>query len=100
MRYLVLKMHKGCMINLGSNYSGVILMQQLRQYMNVQELFPNNSIDLVLEDPSVAPDVMYALTLPIPMTLVLEPNFSNFCSGEPLHWPLAHANGCVLTFRF
>jgi gliding motility-associated-like protein len=60
---------------------------------------PNNSIDLVLEDPTVAPDVMYALDSTDPNDMVLDPNFANIAPGS--HFiAIAHANGCVLTVDF
>lgn len=60
---------------------------------------PENSINLILEDESVASEVMYALDSSDSNDLVLEPDFSNLTPGN--HFiTIAHANGCVNTVTF
>ncbi|MCM4172497.1 hypothetical protein DHD32_13480 [Arenibacter sp. TNZ] len=91
---------QGCMINMAVTIEpGVILNATVTPIYECTGNIPNNSIDLVLEDPSVAPDVMYALDSTDPNDMVLEPNFSNIAPGN--HYiAIAHANGCVLTLDF
>lgn len=91
---------QGCMINLAVTIDpGVILNATVTPIYECTGNIPNNSIDLVLEDPTVATDVMYALDSTDPNDMVLEPNFTNIAPGK--HYiAIAHANGCVLTIDF
>ncbi|PIB26929.1 T9SS type B sorting domain-containing protein [Maribacter sp. 4G9] len=60
---------------------------------------PDNRIELVLEDPSVAGDVLYALDSMDPNDYMLEPDFANLAPGN--HYILlVHANGCTNTIEF
>ncbi|TQO38932.1 gliding motility-associated-like protein [Arenibacter algicola] len=89
-----------CMINMAVTIDpGVNLNAIATPIYECTGNIPNNSIDLVLEDPTVAPDVMYALDSTDPNDMVLEPNFTNIAPGA--HYiAIAHANGCVLTIDF
>ncbi len=89
-----------CMINMAVTIDpGVNLNAIATPIYECTGNIPNNSIDLVLEDPNVAPDVMYALDSTDPNDMVLEPNFTNIAPGA--HYiAIAHANGCVLTIDF
>ena len=60
---------------------------------------PLNSINVVLEDPSVASDVLYALDSTDPMDMVLEPSFTNIAAGNH-YLAISHANGCTITIPF
>jgi len=60
---------------------------------------PTNSINVTLEDPSVAGDVLYALNSTDPANLVLEPNFSAMNAGTHFIM-ISHANGCINTVSF
>ena len=60
---------------------------------------PNNSVNLILEDQTVASEVMFALDSSDPNDFVLEPNFTNLSAGS--HFiTIAHANGCLNTVAF
>lgn len=60
---------------------------------------PDNSIALVLEDPSVAGDVLYALDPSDTNDYRLEPDFTNMTPGS--HFiNVIHANGCTNTIEF
>jgi gliding motility-associated-like protein len=89
-----------CMINMAVTIDpGVNLNATATPMYACTGNIPNNSIDLVLEDPTVAPDVMYALDSTDPNDMVLDPNFANIAPGS--HYiAVAHANGCVLTIDF
>ena len=89
-----------CMINMAVTIDpGVNLNAIATPIYECTGNIPNNSIDLVLEDPNVAPDLMYALDSTDPNDMVLEPNFTNIAPGA--HYiAIAHANGCVLTIDF
>ncbi|MGD1947729.1 MAG: T9SS type B sorting domain-containing protein, partial [Croceivirga sp.] len=55
---------------------------------------PNNRIEVVLEDDSVANEVLYALDSENPADMGLSPNFSDLTPGD--HYVMiAHTNGCV-----
>ncbi|WP_069859212.1 T9SS type B sorting domain-containing protein [Arenibacter sp. NBRC 103722] len=89
-----------CMINMAVTIDpGVNLNAIATPIYECTGNIPNNTIDLVLEDPTVAPDVMYALDSTDPNDMVLEPNFTNIAPGA--HYiAIAHVNGCVLTIDF
>jgi gliding motility-associated-like protein len=60
---------------------------------------PNNSLQLLLEDTTIAGDVLYALDSTDPNDFGLEPNFTNMAPGS--HYvAIAHANGCINTIAF
>jgi gliding motility-associated-like protein len=89
-----------CMINMAVTIDpGVNLNATATPIYECTGNIPNNSIDLVLEDATVAPNVMYALDSTDPNDMVLEPNFTNIAPGN--HYiAIAHANGCVFTIDF
>ncbi|WP_445383587.1 T9SS type B sorting domain-containing protein [Robiginitalea sp. IMCC43444] len=60
---------------------------------------PDNYLEVVLEDPSVAADVMYALDSTDPADMQLDADFSSLAPG-PHYLAISHANGCVLTIDF
>uniref|UniRef100_UPI0035632A95 T9SS type B sorting domain-containing protein n=1 Tax=Zeaxanthinibacter enoshimensis TaxID=392009 RepID=UPI0035632A95 len=60
---------------------------------------PDNSLDIVLEDETVANEVMYALDSTDPADMQLDPEFSNIAPGD--HYiSISHANGCLRTIDF
>lgn len=60
---------------------------------------PDNRIALVLEDPSVSGDVLYALDSSNANDYRLEPDFTNMTPGS--HYVnIIHANGCTNTIEF
>lgn len=60
---------------------------------------PQNRLNLVFEDQSVAPYILYALDSSETTDLVLEPNFENLVPGDHYIY-LMHANGCPKTINF
>jgi large repetitive protein len=60
---------------------------------------PNNSLQLLLEDTTIAGDVLYALDSIDPNDFGLDANFTNMAPGS--HYvAIAHANGCINTIDF
>jgi gliding motility-associated-like protein/uncharacterized repeat protein (TIGR01451 family) len=60
---------------------------------------PGNYLEVVLEDPAMADQVMYALDSTDPADMQLDPDFTNLAPG-PHYLAISHANGCVLTLDF
>lgn len=60
---------------------------------------PDNYLEVLLEDPSVSEEVMYALDSTDPAAMQLEPDFSSLSPG-PHYLAISHTNGCVLTIDF
>ena len=60
---------------------------------------PDNYLEVLLADPSVADQVMYALDSTDPADMQLEANFSSLAPG-PHYLAISHANGCVQTIDF
>jgi gliding motility-associated-like protein len=60
---------------------------------------PENRLDVLLEDPSVSGDVMYALDSTDPADMQLDPDFVNLAPG-PHYLAISHINGCVITIDF
>jgi gliding motility-associated-like protein/uncharacterized repeat protein (TIGR01451 family) len=60
---------------------------------------PNNSLEIVFEDPTVSADVLYALDSTDPADMQLSADFTNMAPGD--HYiTIAHANGCMTTYDF
>ena len=60
---------------------------------------PEAGIDLIMEDPSILPDVLYGLDSTNPANFRLDTQFGNISPG--LHTlTIAHANGCINTVDF
>ncbi len=60
---------------------------------------PENRLEVLLEDPSVSDEVMYALDSADPADMQLDPDFTNIAPG-PHYLAISHTNGCVLTIDF
>ncbi|MGB5508263.1 hypothetical protein, partial [Robiginitalea sp.] len=60
---------------------------------------PENRLEVLLEDPSVSGEVMYALDSTDPADMQLDPNFINIAPGSH-YLAISHTNGCVLTLDF
>jgi gliding motility-associated-like protein len=60
---------------------------------------PISSINVVLEDTTVAADVLYAIDSTDPADMVLEPDFTNISAGNH-YLAISHANGCTNTIPF
>ncbi len=60
---------------------------------------PDNYLDIVLEDESIAGDLMYALDSTDPADMQLSADFTNITPGD--HYvTIAHANGCMVSYDF
>ncbi len=60
---------------------------------------PESGIDLIMDDPSVLPDVLYGLDTMDPAAFRLDTQFGNIAPG--VHTlTIAHANGCINTVDF
>src|SRR5690606_13217101 len=60
---------------------------------------PDNSLDVVFEDPAVVTEVMYALDSTDPNAFQLEADFVNMTPGtHTLH--VLHSNGCMVSYPF
>ncbi|MEJ2161743.1 MAG: T9SS type B sorting domain-containing protein [Robiginitalea sp.] len=63
------------------------------------ESVPDNYLEVILEDPSVSDEVMYALDSTDPAAMQLDADFSNLAPG-PHYLAISHINGCVQTIDF
>ncbi|MDF0706910.1 T9SS type B sorting domain-containing protein [Flagellimonas okinawensis] len=60
---------------------------------------PDNYLEIILEDESIAGDLMYALDSTDPADMQLTADFTNMTPGD--HYiTIAHANGCMTTYDF
>ena len=60
---------------------------------------PDNYLNIVMEDESIVPDLMYALDSTDPADMQLTADFTNIAPGN--HFlTIAHANGCMTTYDF
>jgi len=60
---------------------------------------PDNYLNIVLEDDSIADDLMYAFDSTDPADMQLSADFTNMTPGD--HYiTIAHANGCMTTYDF
>lgn len=60
---------------------------------------PTNRVEITLEDPSVAAEVLYAIDSNNANDLVLDPVFENLSAGDHFIY-LVHSNGCTNTIDF
>ena len=60
---------------------------------------PDNYLEIVLEDESIADDLMYALDSTDPADMQLSADFTNMAPGDH-YLTIAHANGCMTTYDF
>lgn len=90
----------GCQMNLTAVIDpGANLNATITPIYVCTEDSPDNYIELVLEDPSVESEVMYALDSSEPDEMVLEANFRDIAPGG--HYiTIAHSNGCTSRFDF
>ena len=78
---------------------GVNLGAQVTPMYECTDILPDNYLEVVLDDPSMADQVMYALDSTDPADMQLEANFASIAPG-PHYLAISHANGCVLTIDF
>ncbi len=60
---------------------------------------PGNRLEVLLEDPSVSDEVMYALDSTDPSAMQLDPDFTDIAPGAH-YLAISHTNGCVVTIDF
>ncbi|MBO0330890.1 T9SS type B sorting domain-containing protein [[Muricauda] lutisoli] len=60
---------------------------------------PDNYLEIVLEDESIANDLMYALDSTDPADMQLTADYTNMTPGDH-YLTIAHANGCMTTYDF
>ncbi|AEM70362.1 conserved repeat domain protein [Allomuricauda ruestringensis DSM 13258] len=78
---------------------GVNLAATVTPVYECTENIPDNYLDIVLEDESIAGDLMYALDSTDPADMQLSADFTNMTPGD--HYiTIAHANGCMTTYDF
>jgi len=58
-----------------------------------------NRLDVILEDPSVLPDVLFGIDTLDPARMSLDAEFGNLPAGEH-YLTIAHVNGCVVQYPF
>uniref|UniRef100_UPI0011230756 T9SS type B sorting domain-containing protein n=1 Tax=Arenibacter amylolyticus TaxID=1406873 RepID=UPI0011230756 len=91
---------QGCQINLAVVVDpGVNLKATVTPVYECTGSTPNNSLEVILDDPTVASEVLYALDSTDPNDMVLEPNFRNISPGDH-YLAISHSNGCVDTIAF
>ncbi|WP_088339964.1 T9SS type B sorting domain-containing protein [Robiginitalea sediminis] len=78
---------------------GVNLNAVVTPVYECTDTLPDNYLEVVLEDPSVSDQVMYALDSTDPSAMQLDADFSNLAPG-PHFLAISHANGCVQTIDF
>ncbi len=90
----------GCETNLVVDVApGVNLNATVEPVYECTGDLPNNYINITLEDPSVAADVLYALDSTDPNDLQLNSDFRDLTPGNH-YLTIAHANGCIETIDF
>ena len=84
----------GIIIEPGANLNAIVT-----PIYECTEDTPKNYVNIILEDPTVLGDVLYALDSTDPADMQLNPDFRNSAPGS--HYiAIAHSNGCVLTVDF
>ena len=78
---------------------GVNLNTAVTPIYECSGIIPNNRLEVLLEDPSIVNDVLYALDSTDPADFQLVPDFINISPGTH-YLAIAHSNGCVNTVDF
>ena len=78
---------------------GVVLAATVTPIYECTGNIPNNYLNIVLEDESVAGDLIYALDSTDPADMQLSPDFTNMVPGDH-YLTIAHANGCMVSYDF
>jgi gliding motility-associated-like protein len=79
--------------------TGVNLNAEVTPVYECTGNIPDNRLEVLLEDPSVANEVMYALDSTDPADMQLDPDFTNIPAGAH-YLAISHTNGCVVTIDF
>ena len=78
---------------------GVNLNAEVTPVYVCTDILPDNYLEVVLEDPSMQDQVMYALDSTAPEDMQLEADFASLAPG-PHYLAISHINGCVRTVDF
>jgi gliding motility-associated-like protein len=78
---------------------GVNLNAEVTPVYECTDILPDNYLEVVLEDPSVADQVMYALDSTDPAAMQLDADFRSIAPG-PHFLAISHSNGCLVTIDF
>ncbi|MEM0931622.1 MAG: T9SS type B sorting domain-containing protein, partial [Bacteroidota bacterium] len=91
---------QGCETNVFVEINpGVNLEAAVTPIYSCNGILPDNRLDIVFEDVTVAPDVLYAIDSTDPLDMQLTSDFTNILPGD--HFlTIAHANGCINTIDF
>ena len=91
---------QGCETNVFVEINpGVNLDASVTPIYSCNGILPDNRLDIVFEDVTVTPDVLYAIDSTDPLDMQLTSDFTNILPGN--HFlTIAHANGCINTIDF
>jgi len=78
---------------------GVNLSASVEPVYGCEDNIPSNYVNIVLDDTSIADEVLYALDSTDPADMQLNPFFRDIPPGT--HYiAISHANGCIITHNF
>ncbi|MEC7769964.1 MAG: T9SS type B sorting domain-containing protein [Bacteroidota bacterium] len=78
---------------------GVNLAATVTPIYECTGFIPDNYLEIVLEDESIADELMYALDSTDPADMQLTADYTNMTPGDH-YLTIAHANGCMTTYDF
>jgi gliding motility-associated-like protein len=78
---------------------GVNLNAEVTPIYECTDILPDNYLEVLLEDPAMADEVMYALDSTDPADMQLDADFRSLSPG-PHFLAISHANGCLITIDF
>jgi gliding motility-associated-like protein len=78
---------------------GVNLNAEVTPVYECTDIVPDNYLEVLLEDPNMADEVMYALDSTDPADMQLDADFRSLSPG-PHFLAISHANGCLMTIDF
>nr|WP_299071597.1 T9SS type B sorting domain-containing protein [uncultured Allomuricauda sp.] len=91
---------QGCDTNLIVEINpGVNLAATVTPIYVCSGIVPDNSLEIVFDDPSVSTDVLYAIDSTDPLDMQLNADFTNIAAGDH-YLTIAHSNGCINTIDF
>lgn len=91
---------QGCDTNLIVEINpGVNLAATVTPIYVCSGIVPDNSLEIVFDDPSVSTDVLYAIDSTDPVDMQLNADFTNIAAGDH-YLTIAHSNGCINTIDF
>ncbi|MFZ9002993.1 MAG: T9SS type B sorting domain-containing protein [Robiginitalea sp.] len=78
---------------------GVNLNAEVTPIYECTDILPENYLEVILEDPTIADEVMYALDSTDPADMQLDADFRSLPPG-PHYLAISHSNGCLITLDF